>query len=213
MTEANQVRPLIWSGTCKSRADLLEIAGKHASGIVGFFYAPSIAARFFRLDASGRALDQDGKPLAIDGAYEVRLFDDKRDIRGRRNGDRWRVAIVSDGSVAGATSDALAGAVGLTASADPPDCDTRDHQYLLWGRKGRSDAQRNGWTKLTTARIGALWAPHTLENGCDGIAVSAREYFRKLDDGNVVPAGERLTGLHGIRRGDAPMKEEAAHAG
>jgi CRISPR-associated protein (TIGR03984 family) len=213
MTDANRARLLVWSGTCKSRADLLEIAGRHAAGTVGFFYAPSTVARFFRLDASGRVADQNGELVPLDEAYEVRLFDAKRDIRGRRDGDRWRVAVVSDGSVAGAASDAVAGAAALKASADPPDCDIRDHQYLLWGRKGRSDAQRNGWTKLTTARIGALWVPHALEDGCDGIAVAAREYFRNADDGNAVLAGERLTGLRGIRRGDAQTKEEAAHAG
>ncbi len=212
MTEANKVNLLTWSGTCRSCADLLAIAAKHATGMTGFFYAPSTAPRFFQLSAAG-ALDEEDRMVSVDCAYEVRLFDDKRDIRGRRDGDHWRVAIVSDGPVAGATSDAVAGAAGLTASGNPQDCDTRDHQYLLWGRKARSGAVRNGWTKLTTARIGALWVPHPLEAGCDGIVITAREYFCTSHDGNVVLAGERLKGLQGIKRGDASANQEASHAG
>jgi hypothetical protein len=66
---------------------------------------------------------------------------------------------------------------------------------------------------LTAARIGALWVPHRIEGSCDGIALTAREYFRTALDGNVVLAGARLTGLRGIVRGDARTTEEAAHAG
>lgn len=48
--------------------------------MTGFFYAPSTVPHFFRLDAAGGALDQDGRPVPVDAPYEVRLFDaDHRD--------------------------------------------------------------------------------------------------------------------------------------
>jgi CRISPR-associated protein (TIGR03984 family) len=212
MTEPAPIKLLTWRGTCDGCDALLRAAGKHAAGMVGFVYAPSAPPRFFRIDAAGVQPDPDGKPFPIETAYEARLFDGKRDIRSRRDGNRWRIAVVSDESVAGTGSDSLAGEVGLTPGGDLPVCDWRDHQYLLWGRKPRSEPERNGWTRLTAARIGALWVPYRLEGGQDGIVITAREYFRTADDGNVVLAGERLTGLGGVSRGDARAKE-AGHAG
>jgi CRISPR-associated protein (TIGR03984 family) len=212
MMKPRKAALLTWSGTCGSCADLLQIVAQHAAGMTGFCYAPSTAPRFFRIDRAGPVLP-DAETLPLDTAYEVRLFDASRDIRGRRDGDTWRLAVVSDGSAADAAGDAVASAAKLATSGDAPDCEFRDHRYLLWGRKARADARRNGWTRLTTARIGALWVPHDLEDGCDGIVIAAREYFRTAHDGNVVLAGERLTGLRGIRRGDAQAKEETDHAG
>jgi CRISPR-associated protein (TIGR03984 family) len=204
---------LTWSGSCDSCADLLRKVAMHASGIVGFLYAPSAAPRFFLLGSAEPTPGPGGEPLPVKEAYEVRLFDGKRDIRGRRDGNRWRIAVVSDGSVADGFSDAVAAAMQLTVNGDVPDCDFRDHEYLLWGRKARGEAQRGDWTRLTAARIGALWVPHRLEDGHDGIVMTAREYFCIAHDGNVALTGERLTGLRSIGRGDAQAKEEAGYAG
>lgn len=204
---------LTWAGSCDSCADLLGKVARHTPGMVGFLYAPSAAPRFFRLDAADPTPGPGGEQLPVKEAYEVRLFNGKRDIRSRRDGDRWRVAVVSDGSVVDVISDPVAGAMQLTANGDVPDCDFRDHEYLLWGRKARSDAQRDDWTRLTAARIGALWVPHRLEDGHDGVVMTAREYFCIAHDGNVVLAGERLTGLRSIGRDDARAKQEAGYAG
>jgi CRISPR-associated protein (TIGR03984 family) len=72
----------------------------------------------------------------------------------------------------------------------------RDHGYLVWGEgnAGSAATAPGGWTRLTAARIGALWVP--CEAGAKRrVEITAREYFERQAFGNVAFVRERLTGL------------------
>ena len=72
----------------------------------------------------------------------------------------------------------------------------RDHGYLVWGEgnAGTAATAPGGWTRLTAARIGALWVP--CEAGAKRrVELTAREYFERQAFGNVAFVRERLRGL------------------
>ena len=196
MTAHGKATLRTWSGTV---GDAQTVLSKFAAGSatperrVGFSYAPRGQPRFFKLDAGGQAIDRENPIVNLAAAYELRLFDPIRDVRARRDGADWRVAVVSE-----VENDAVATALSLGMPAEMRAREVRDHCYLLWGTKPKGSGPVNGWTKLVSPRIGPLWAPFSAVANDDRIALTAREYFRIGVDGNTVFAGERLTGFKGV---------------
>lgn len=186
-----------WSGQAKSKASALKACAERGA-IIGFFYAPSVVPRFFKLDITGQPMDENNEPVPIESAYELRLFDAHCDVRLRLDGASWRVAVLSeDANLPLPAAPSLGPPRSTIVSA------TRCHDYLLWGKTAENSCQ-NGWTRLTAARIGELWVPYELSGSNTGVAMAAQEYFEKPDrgDGNVVFAAERLTGFTGFVRTD-----------
>ena len=135
--------------------------------------------------------DEDGKAVELGAVFELRLFGARYEARWERTSGAKGVLVICSDSEAGAQPNNGKRFEKLGALADRP-AFVRDHRYLLWGEPSGSQP-RSGRTKLTSARIGSLWAP--IDSGGKRIVLTAREYFETKEFGNAVFAGERLTGL------------------
>jgi CRISPR-associated protein (TIGR03984 family) len=145
------------------------------------------------------------KPVELGAVFELRLFGARYEVRWERtSGAKGILAICSD-SEADAQSGNGRRCEKLGAPADRP-AFVRDHLYLLWGEPAGSQP-RPGRTRLTSARIGKLWAP--ANSGGGRVVLTAREYFETKEFGNVVFAGERLTGLSAASSMTPPALERA----
>lgn len=73
--------------------------------------------------------------------------------------------------------------------------------YLLWGTAAKKQLhQADGWTMLTTARIGHITVPLAPPSQAARVHLTAVEYLQVVDrHGNTAVVEERLTGLHAIK--------------
>ena len=176
--------------------------------LVGFCLAQRARPAFFSLSDDRMPRDHEGKEVALDNAFDVRVFDRDREIRMRRAGNAWRIAVLSENEQA-----VPAGVPPLGEPTPKTYHRLNDHHYLLWGQRSGREKPRNGWTCLASARIGQLWVPFVDHDGRNGLIQRAREYFTVAEDGNVVFSAERLTGLGGYQRqeNETRTSEELAH--
>lgn len=193
-----------WSGRAKAVEPALEIiaSGAHQA-VPGFVYTRD-KAYFVRIGGDGITRDHTGQPISLDDAFEVRAYTETLDARFRRDGDDWRVAILTE-------DDAWVPSTDIAVKDDPVNIRSdlrRGTQYLLWGKV--ADWSKD-WTTLTTARIGALHVPFGQAGDENGLAIAGFEYFHIAEDGNVVFAAERLTGFRGVTR-EKEKTGEAADA-
>ncbi len=171
-------------------------------------YAPSFCA-FGRLKDGAlegppeRCFD-DFHARVMTEAFEARLFCAGWELRWLREGKTGRAALLSDtpgfdlADFEEPESEKEArerlDAIGEAAEG------TVKNTYLLWGerspcRKDREGSD-NGWTRLTTPRIGTLWVPYVIgKDNVERIQLTAREYWRREAHGNVAVTAERLTGF------------------
>lgn len=182
--------PRLWRASWRDKADAIPafLDGRADETIFGFVYTPRDIGLVRRhADGTFEVRGRKGAPLglALDDVFEMRLFCPAWELRWRRNGDEARVAVLSDEN--------------LTASIEqtftPTAVRLLDNQYLVWGEPAKTEpVHAAGWTRLTTARIGALWVP--LESA-RRVRVTTREYFAQPDSGfgNWVFLTERLTGF------------------
>jgi CRISPR-associated protein (TIGR03984 family) len=168
---------------------------------VALVYAPQFCA-FARLTSRRRLQGPpDAKFRGPDGpdrfhdrvlaeAYEVRLFCKDWELRWLRDGASGRAALLAGES--GLAPDVFGDSV---LEPEEPDrelpaknADARNgalnNCYLLWGERGEpsEDEKRlieGDWTKLTSARIGALWVPFRIEPPARRIQLTTREYWRR----------------------------------
>ena len=187
--EGGMTKLRIAAGTAASESALLATLARVPNvAHSGFFYSARETAAFVRFE-NGAPKDHNGKDAEprMAAGYEIRLFDAQREIRARRNGDEWRLAVISE-----AANDPIVAALGLaTPRVAVTCCATHDIRYSLWGKATSSTGT---WTKMVTERIGSLWVPHQVQVG-GRIAMKAIEYFKVGVDGNVVYAAERLIGF------------------
>lgn len=75
--------------------------------------------------------------------------------------------------------------------------DTLKQQYLLWGKKAKTELNQQGWQKLSSARIGSLNVPINQEiSDNQRVYLHTVEYLKSVDDyGNVAVFEERLVNL------------------
>lgn len=163
---------------------------------IGLFYTPRVCC-FARLSQQGLE-GPPAPPLGTNGtfaqtvaaeAYEARLFHPDWEVRWLREGRTGRVAVLWD------RVDAAPPDLGDPGSENRKDIrDSLGQQYLLWGRPVE---EKGGWTKLTNARIGTLWAPIAKAVPSDKAraVLRSREYLQTLAHGNVCVVEERLVGL------------------
>jgi CRISPR-associated protein (TIGR03984 family) len=217
MKDGLQLRQWVFEG--RTAGEVLELVASALAGEIehGFAYTPGRAffctlhheesrGFFGRLRGSRpekTALvecdgSEDVKHADLGAVFEVMLFGAHYEARWEReSGLKGRLSICSD-SEAGENR-AKARLDKLVAPAERP-ASLRDHCYLLWGEAAKKQPYP-GRTKLTSARIGALWVP--IDRSGERIVLTAREYFETKEFGNVVFAGERLTGLREARSADA----------
>ena len=130
---------------------------------------------------------------SIAEAYEMRLFHRDWEARWLRHGRTGRAALQWE---TGAPP--LGGLGGLSST---PVLGVIDQQYLLWGEPAKTTDTGNGerWAKLTSARIGTLWAPLSAPpaGGRPRAILRTREYLatEKGWHGNVAVIEERLVDL------------------
>ncbi|WP_119726306.1 type III-D CRISPR-associated protein Csx19 [Thermomonospora amylolytica] len=139
------------------------------------------------------ALVRDGQVLSrgdeidLTGTFDVRVFNENAELRWLQTGDgRGRAVLL--------TEDAAALPADFTERhGDVHAIAVQEGRYLLWGRSaGTSD----GWTALTTERIGAVHIPVDIPRRPGYAALTTREYIaRDPRHGNAYVAEERLLGF------------------
>lgn len=132
-------------------------------------------------------------------AYEIRLFTPDWELRWLRQGTVGQAALLWEADTAKGPAP-----VALDWPVDPAPIELQDgpeQRYLLWGQADVT-LSRDGWTALTNARIGTLWAPLHPDMDVDKgrVMLRAREYLVRKDHGNVAVIDQRLLGLIHLHR-------------
>lgn len=163
---------------------------------VGLFYTPRVCT--FAVMSDGGLHGPPESSLGSNGtfaeavtaqAYEARLFHPDWEVRWLRQGRAGRLAVLWD------RAEAARPDLGDPGSEDWKDIrDNLPQKYLLWGKPVE---EKDGWVKLTNARIGTLWAPiaKTPSSNKARAVLKTREYLQTLNHGNVCVVEERLLGL------------------
>lgn len=131
-----------------------------------------------------------------EGVFEARVFSEHTELRWLHEADdRGRAVLLTEDPTA--VPDAFEAGTPVTAIG------TEAGGYLLWGKAVRTS---DGWTTLTTERIGSLRVPGEFDRG-DHVELTTREYIaRDPDHGNAYIAEERLLSF----ARSAPLTKEKA---
>ena len=152
--------------------------------------------------ASLREADSKGELKTVDlsRVFQLCLFGPDFELRWERcDGSKGRLTLSADDAGAALPAKKLTKWSGRSLAGRT--VSWRDHIYLLWGKPSKGAAPV-GWTRLTSARIGALWVPFA---DSKRLVLTAREYFATGEMGNVAFIGERLTGFRAARDDDAEL--------
>ncbi|TDC84516.1 CRISPR-associated protein Csx19 [Actinomadura sp. 7K507] len=119
---------------------------------------------------------------APEGVFEARVFDEHAELRWLNEADdRGRAVLL--------TEDPAALPAPFTEREQIEVVGTEAGGYLLWGKAVEAS---DGWTTLTTERIGSLRIPAEIARG-EHASLVTREYIaRDPDHGNAYIAEERL---------------------
>ncbi|MEV5575466.1 CRISPR-associated protein Csx19 [Spirillospora sp. NPDC052269] len=131
-----------------------------------------------------------------EGVFEARVFDEHTELRWLDNADDiGRTVMLSEDAAALPAAFATLDPVKATG--------TVTGGYLLWGKAVQAS---DGWTTLTTERIGSLRVPGEFSRG-GHVALVTREYIaRDPNHGNAYVAEERLLGFEPSE----PLRREKA---
>ncbi len=133
------------------------------------------------------------------GVFEARVFNEHTELRWLNDADSGRTVVI--------TEDPAAIPADFTKRESMEAVGTLSGGYLLWGKAVQApSAAPDGWTTLTTERIGSLRVPGEFPGGCH-VALATREYIaHDSDHGNAYIAEERLLSFEisePLRRGKA----------
>lgn len=181
------------AASLKSCGDVLQQAKTYA-----LLYAPN-RCRFGLLNGNGVPCDAVGAPIDLAPVYEARIFNREAELRWLNTGAGIGRAVLlseSEQNVNGYRA-----LVELVAIKQPL------HQsYLLWGI-GVERSPGEGWSRLTTARVGGIDVPIDISASLAlagpresvRVLLDAKEYLAETDSyGNVVVQDERLCGLRDV---------------
>jgi CRISPR-associated protein (TIGR03984 family) len=138
-------------------------------------------------------VNEDGKFFKEDGEvqpeliFEARIFNAQAELRWLKG---YGAAIITDD----------------TFKNDKDYVDTNPQNYLLWGQSTGNFSADEKWTQFGEARIGAFFVPAPKIAPRGYAQITAVEYLKKYEDGNVAVADERLTG---IKPYDVEVKQDA----
>ncbi len=134
-----------------------------------------------QLSAAGPSSD-----LNIAGIFELRAFDEKKELRWRRKGKGGVATLLSDDDLT--TFRGVRGAQDrsrLSLETDPVEI-----SYLLWGVEAAGKPNDN-WTTRAEAQIGSIRLPKI--DGRTPRYLVAKEYRRRGEHGNVGVIAQRLS--------------------
>ncbi|TMR00137.1 TIGR03984 family CRISPR-associated protein [Actinomadura soli] len=123
----------------------------------------------------------DARRSTPEGVFEARVFNEHTELRWLNDADSGRTVLLTEDPTV------------LPAAFAKPDpleaTGTIKGGYLLWGKAVQAS---DGWTTLTTERIGSLRVPGEFGGGCH-VALATCEYIaRDPAHGNAYIAEERL---------------------
>ncbi|OLT37829.1 CRISPR-associated protein [Actinomadura sp. CNU-125] len=119
-----------------------------------------------------------------DGVFEARLFDERAELRWQNRDDGRGTAVFLT-----PYEELLPD--GLTRLAPVEAVDVIPGYYLLWGTAVRDDEAPQGYTTLTTARVGARRIPAEIPVR-EHASLEVHEYVTRDGHGNAYVAEERL---------------------
>jgi CRISPR-associated protein (TIGR03984 family) len=157
------------------------------SSAIALLYSPH-QCQFAKLEDT-TLTDNRGQEIGLQTVFEARVFNEHCEMRWLNVIDgRGKAVIISDQTLSCLDEDL----------SELPVIATLEQTYLLWGEKTDTPI-RNGWTRLATARIGALNVPVTLPAG-KRVQLTAVEYLAEDDYGNVAVVEERLVKLEELKQ-------------
>ena len=167
-------------------ADGLSSCAQCFPDAVGLFYSPT-KCQFGKVRGT-IITDESDRDLALTGIFEARIFNLQAELRWLNVSNGEGKAVLLSQS---AYSDCL------TYRGEHIEAiDIIDSQYLLWGEGNQNTTIREGWSWLSSARIGKLAVPIAGINSQERVKLRFREYLSECDDyGNVAVVEERLLGL------------------
>src|SRR5205085_5137253 len=131
--------------------------------------------------ASGNFEVQDSADkFSADNIFEARIFNTQAELRWLKS---CGAAIITE----------------ETFKSDKDFVGTNPQSYLLWGQSTGKPSDDGKWTQFGEARIGAFFVPvpRVAEKGY--AQITAVEYLKKYEDGNVAIVDERLLGIEAIQ--------------
>ena len=165
-----------------------DLIGK-ASGrtlTAALIYTPD-ACRVAKIAGERFDVVENGKETRADlsKAYEIRAFGRDAELRWLRAGVLGDAVLIADGAAKPA---------GGAESEIVDTIEQRRRGYRLWGKKAAKTAAPQGWSALSSGRVGALMIPHPVSDGGE-LVIEAREYIGLAAHGNAVVLFERLVGF------------------
>lgn len=129
--------------------------------------------------------------IDLQSVFEARVFNEQCEMRWLNIVDgEGKAVIISDQTLVSCLGEDLPE---LSAIA------TLKQKYLIWGEKTNTQVD-SGWTRLATARIGALDVPITFSTS-KRVQLTAIEYLAEDEDyGNVAVVEERLIKLEEVKQ-------------
>lgn len=142
----------------------------------------------------GLVKDSHNNAVNLLSVFEARAFNETYELRwlNARDGEGQAVLLWQDDEGTSHLKEPLPALEAL---------DTIQQPYLLWGEGiGLKPELAEGWSRLATARIGAMDVPLAGVQRNERVYLWAREYLQVYDEhGNVVVAEERLLKLKRIK--------------
>jgi CRISPR-associated protein (TIGR03984 family) len=158
---------------------------------VGLLYSPEscFLSQVNGTDVTG----SNGQAIKLDRVFEARIFNAGYEMRWLNQQGGQGIAVLLSEQI---ITSYLANSVDTLEVID-----TQEQTYLLWGEGSTAGNLADGWSQLSTSRIGKLDVPIANINlSNQRIKLTTIEYFSQMGnlDGNVIVAEERLTGLQKV---------------
>ncbi len=169
---------------------------------IGLFYSPR-SCIFARLEGE-HLRDHKGRQINLAEIFEARIFSRDAELRWlNQAGGKGRAVLLTQAELSSACKANLPEDVSFVALK------TLDQTYLLWG-EGTTIKSDNGWSLLTTARIGRLEVPLDGVAAKDRVHLHVLEYLAEVDaQGKIIDAGsEMATEERSLRHGNVAVVEE-----
>lgn len=185
--------------------EALEVAQPMFEGqqAIALLYSPRKCS-FVRLEGE-RLRDSQGEQVDPVGVFEARIFNRDAELRWlNQSGGKGRAVLLTQAELSFDFQASLPEDVSFTALK------TLGQTYLLWG-EGTTIKSHNGWSLLTTARIGRLEIPLDGVRAHERVHLHALEYLAEVDaagkivDALSAPATEEEKPL---RHGNIAVMEE-----
>ena len=142
------------------------------------------------LSKDGLCYEANPQSVNYESVFEARLFTPTHELRWLNDdGGLGRAVLLSEDAIGDGYLESEID--GLSAIATVP------QQYMRWG-EGIEQGAADGWSTLTTARIGRLSVPEEGIGIGQGACLQSREYLAASDFGNVAVVEERLMSLSAV---------------